>query len=126
PRRVLVAPDLPLRANRTGSDRISADAMLDVLRCERFREGNNAALRRCVSGLDRTHQAEMRSDIDDRAAARSHEVRDAMEARQEKRQEVEGDRAVPNVEIHFVHGYILLQRAARAIHDYVEPAEPRH
>ena len=41
-------------------------------------------------------------------------------------EQVERDGAVPDVEIHLVHRHVFLQRAAGAVHDHVEPAEPRH
>ena len=95
----------------------------DVLRGERLRERDDAALRRRVGRLDRAHQAEVGGHVDDRAAARLDEVRYAVAAGQERMQQVERDGAVPDVEIHLVHRHVFLQRAAGAVEDDVEPAE---
>ena len=49
----------------------------------------------------------------------------AVAAREKRVQQVERDRALPDVEIHLVHRHVFLQRAAGAVEDDVEPAEAR-
>src|SRR5690242_13146191 len=50
-------------------------------------------------------------------------MRNAVAAGEERVQKVERYRALPDLERHLVNGLVLLQRAARAVEEDVEPAE---
>ena len=98
-----------------GAIAVHPDLALQVLVGERAREVDDAALRRAVRGAVRlAHEARVRRDVDDRAAA-VEEVRDRGLAHEERAGEVHADDLLP-----------LLERRLRRVREAADARAVEH